>query len=275
MLPRMRTRSLCTFLLLAAIATLATACNRNQAGGETAVTLAGSTSVQPFAEHWAETYMGQNPGIKITVQGGGSTAGVKAALEGAADIGMCSRELKPDEAAKLKQIVVARDGLTIVVHPSNAVADLTVEQVRSIFAGRIKNWSEVGGADHKMTVVTRENGSGARGAFEELVMNKESIASSALVQDSQGAVRQMVSADAGALGYVSHGVVDASVKPLKIGGVAPTEATLTAGTYPLIRPFLFISKGEPAGAAKAFIDWILSPAGQALAVKEGLIAVQK
>lgn len=275
MMPRMRASGLGLVFVLGVVAHSSAACNRNKAGGEGAVTLAGSTSVQPFAEQWAEAFMDKNAGIKITVQGGGSTAGVKAALEGAADIGMCSRELKPEEAAKLKQIVVARDGLTIVVHPSNGVSDLTVDQVRAIFAGKVSNWSEVGGADKKLTVVTRENGSGARGAFEELVMNKEAIASSALVQDSQGAVRQMVSADASGIGYVSHGVVDASVKPLKIGGVAPTEETLTAGTYPLIRPFLFITKGEPAGAAKVFVDWILGPEGQALAVKEGLIPVKK
>jgi phosphate transport system substrate-binding protein len=239
-------------------------------GGQTTLTLAGSTSVQPFAEKWAEAYHAKHPNIDIHVQGGGSTAGVKAAETGAAQIGTCSRELKPEEAAVLHQTVVARDGQTIIVHPSNPVSDLKVDQVRSIYAAEIKNWKEVGGPDKKINVVTREQGSGSRGAFEELVMKGKTIASSALVQDSQGAVRQMVSTDPAAIGYVSHGVVDASVKGLKLNGVAPSEETIANGTYPVVRPFLFLTKGEPTGVAKDFIDWVLGPEGQAIARKEGL-----
>jgi phosphate transport system substrate-binding protein len=242
------------------------------AGGQTTLTLAGSTSVQPFAEKWAEAYHAKHPNLDIHVQGGGSTAGVKAAETGAAQIGTCSRELKPEEAAVLRQTVVARDAETIIVHPSNPVTDLTVDQVRGIYAGEIKNWKEVGGPDKKINVVTREQGSGARGAFEELVMKGKQIASSALVQDSQGAVRQMVSTDPAAVGYVSHGVVDAGVKGLKLNGVAPSEETVLAGKYPVVRPFLFLTKGQPSGAAKDFIDWVLGPEGQAIARKEGLIS---
>jgi phosphate transport system substrate-binding protein len=242
------------------------------AGAQTTLTLAGSTSIQPFAEKWAETYHSKHPNIDIHVQGGGSTAGVKAAETGAAQIGDCSRELKPEEAAVLHQTVVARDAETIIVHPSNPVSDLTVDQVRGIYAAEIKNWKEVGGPDKKINVVTREQGSGARGAFEELVMKGKTIASSALVQDSQGAVRQMVSTDPAAIGYVSHGVVDSSVKGLKLNGVAPGEDTVLSGKYPVVRPFLFLTKGEPTGAAKDFIDWVLGPEGQAIARKEGLIS---
>lgn len=235
-----------------------------------ALTIAGSTSVQPFAEQWAETYRAKNPELEIQVQGGGSTAGVQATITGAAQIGTCSRELSPSEAAQVKAIVVARDGLTMIVHPSNPVADLSLEQIRKIYAGEVASWTELGGPDRKITVVTRENGSGARGAFEELAMKGSRILASALVQDSQGAVRQMVSTDPAAIGYVSHGVIDASVKALKVGGVEPSEATVLAGQYPLVRPFHFLTRGEPEGAVKAFIDWVLGPEGQALVVKEGL-----
>jgi phosphate transport system substrate-binding protein len=235
------------------------------------LTLAGSTSVQPFAEKWAEAYRAKNPSVELHVQGGGSTAGVKAAETGTADIGMCSRELKPDEKGVVTPTIVARDGETIIVHPSMTVGDLTVEQVRGIYAGEITSWKEVGGPDLKITVVTRELGSGARGAFEEMVMGKDKkIVASALVQDSQGAVRQMVSTTPAAIGYVSHGVVDSSVKGLKIGGVDVNEETVKTGNYALVRPFLFLTKGAPAGKAKQFIDWVLGPEGQAIARKEGL-----
>ena len=244
-------------------------CSRPQ--GEGALTLAGSTSIQPFAEKWAEAYQAKKPGLHIQVQGGGSTAGIKAAETGTADIGMCSRELKPAEAGVVTPTVIARDGETIIVHPSLPVGDLTVEQVRRIYAGEVTNWKEVGGPDLKITVVTREIGSGARGAFEDMVMGKEKkIVSSALVQDSQGAVRQMVSTTPAAVGYVSHGVVDASVKGLKLNGVEPNEDTILSGKYPLVRPFLFLTKGAPAGKAKEFIDWVLGPDGQAIGRKEGL-----
>jgi len=247
-------------------------CGRSSKSG---LTMAGSTSVQPFAEKWAEAYRAKHPEIEMHVQGGGSTAGVQAADTGAAQIGMCSRELKPDEASKLKAIVVARDGIAVVVNPKNGASDLKLEQVQKIYAGEITTWKDVGGGDGKITVITREDGSGTRGAFEELVMHKSKIASSALVQDSTGAVRQMVSTDPTAIGYISLGLVDASVKALKIGGVEGTEANIDADKYPLVRPFLFVSKGEPAGAAKDFIEWITGPEGQALTRKEGLLPPKK
>jgi phosphate transport system substrate-binding protein len=262
----MRLRFVTVVMLLAAALA---GCGRKSSGG---LTIAGSTSIQPFAEKWAEEYQGKHSGKDIQVQGGGSTAGVQAALSGAAQIGMCSRELKAEEEGKLYVTVVARDGLTIVVHPSQRVSDVTVEQVRGIYTGKITNWKELGGEDRKITVVTRENGSGARGAFEEMAMHKETILASALVQDSQGAVRQMVSTDAGAIGYIAHGMVDGSVKALKLAGVEASVATVTSGAYPLVRPFLFLPKGPPAGEAKALIDWILGPEGQAVAVKEGLFS---
>jgi phosphate transport system substrate-binding protein len=254
---------------LAVVLAAAPGCKR-RSGGKGAITIAGSTSVQPFAEQWGESYHESHPDVEITVQGGGSTAGVKATLDGAADIGTCSRELKADEKDKVVATVVARDGETVIVNPGNPVSDLTVEQVRGIYAGEITSWKDVGGEDKKINVVTREAGSGARGAFEELAMAKKPIVASALVQNSQGAVRQMVSTDSSAIGYVSHGVVDKSVKPLKLNGVEPSMETVKAGTYPLVRPFLFLTKGPPAGQVKEFIDWVLGPEGQKLAAEEGL-----
>ncbi len=260
-----------TWMLTAALLAAAGGCKRSSE--KTSLTVAGSTSVQPFAERWAEEYMATHPDTEIHVQGGGSTAGVQATIAGTTDIGTCSRDLKPEEAAQVKRIVVARDGLTAIAHPSNAVTDLTADQLRGIFAGDIKDWSEVGGPAGRITVVTREIGSGARGAFEELAMKGKGIAASALVQDSQGAVRQMVSSDPAAIGYIAHGMIDASVKALKVDGVEASPETVAAGRYSLVRPFLFLTKGEPGGSAKAFIDWVLGPEGQEVAKKEGLFPV--
>jgi len=267
-------------VLALALALAAVGCKKKKDGGgegtgtgggpakQGSITLAGSTSVQPFAEKWAEEYKGGT----VDVQAGGSTAGIKAVKEGTAHIGMSSRELHEDEKAGLVATVVARDGIAVIVHPSNPVADLTVDQVKGIYAGKISNWKDVGGPDKGITVITREEGSGTRGAFEELVMGKDNpIANSAIVQGQTGGVRTMVTGDEAAVGYISIGQLTDKVKALKLGGVEATEANVAAGTYPVKRPFLFITKGEPAGAAKAFIDYVLSAEGQDLARKEGLV----
>jgi len=254
--------------VLTGLAVLAAACT----GGTTrGLTLAGSTSVQPFAERWAEAYRARHPGAPIQIQGGGSTAGIQAALSGAADIGMSSRVLTDDEATRAASIVVARDGLAIVVHPTNPITDLTLADVRAVYAAQTRTWDALGAPRAAITVITREEGSGTRASFEELVMSGGRIAARALVQDSTGAVRQMVAADPAAIGYLSLGLVDQSVKALSLAGVAPGEPAIDAGTYPLVRPFLFIVAGEPRSEARAFIDWIMGPEGRALTRQDGLI----
>lgn len=267
------------FVHLAAAAALLTApaCKRSASsaggGGGAAVTVAGSTSVQPFVEKWAESFAargGKAASAQINVQGGGSTAGVKAAQTGAAQIGTVSRELKSEEKG-LHEIVVARDGIAVIVNPQNPAGDLSLDQIRALFSGATKSWKDLGGADKPVTIITREEGSGTRGAFEELVMKKERIATSALVQDSTGAVRQMVHDDPSAIGYISLGQVTDQVKAVKLGGVDATEANVLAGKYPLVRPFLFVTKGAPEGGVKEFVDFVLSPEGQELVRKEGLI----
>ena len=242
--------------------------------GDTATTLtiAGSTSVQPFAEKLAETYMAAHPGLAINVQGGGSTAGVRAAETGAAQIGMSSRHLKEGEQA-LRQVTIALDGIAIIVNAANPVAGLTRAEVAAIFAGKTPRWNSVGGLDRPIHFVTREEGSGTRGAFEEMVMGKTEIAPRALVQDSNGAVREIVASDPDALGYISLGLVDRRVRALAVDGVLPTHETILAKNYAVVRPFLFLSREEPTGAARAFIDYVLGPEGQRLLSLEGLIPV--
>ncbi len=243
-------------------------CTRSSAAG---LTLAGSTSVQPFAEKWADAYRARRPGPPIQVQGGGSTAGVQAVLSGAADVGMSSRALGGVEAARAVSTVVARDGMAVIVNPANPIGGLALMDVRAIYAGDRRTWRPFGGPDTAINVVTREEGSGTRAAFEELVMGGRHIQASALVQDSTGSVRQMVAADPGAIGYVSMGLVDASVKPVALDGVAPSETAIDERRYPLVRPFLFVTRGAPSPEARAFIDWIVGPDGRELTRREGLL----
>ncbi len=246
-------------------------CGRN--ASQKGITVAGSTSVQPFADKWSEVYMEEHPGRVVNVQGGGSSAGIQAALSGAADIGTSSRELKPEEKV-LHEIVVARDGLAIIVHPSNLINNLSIEQVKQIFAGKIRNWEELGGQNKNIDVVTREEGSGTRGAFQELVMKKVRIFRGCIVEDSNGTVREIVSGDPYAIGYISLGLVSEKVKAMNLDGVKATDENIITKKYKLVRPFLFVTKDEPAGETKEFIDFVLSAEGQELIRKEGLIAAK-
>ena len=233
--------------------------------------------MQPFAELLAEDFARRYPGSSvINVQGGGSTAGIEAALTHTADIGMSSRHLKDNETnAGLTAVPIAHDAIAIVVHLRNPVSALTGEQVRGIFSGQIRNWRQVGGEDRPIVIVTREEGSGTRGAFEELLMKGQRISDLALRQDSNGAVRVIVSSDRAAIGYVSLGIIGSVVKPVALDGVSPTVEAALAGQYPLVRPFLFVLNGQPSAPAQRFIDFVLSPEAQAILAKEGLITVDK
>ena len=238
------------------------------------LTLAGSTSVQPFAELLAEAYMSQHPGQSINVQGGGSSAGIEAALSGVAQIGMSSRQLLPGEKALLKAVLIAQDALAVVVHPSNPVGDFTEEQVRGIFTGQLTDWSQVGGAPGAIHVIMREEGSGTRASFEDMLMDAQEPTVRAIVQDSNGSVRETVAQDPAAVGYISLGLVDDRVKAVSIEGMVPSVDNVLAGKYRLVRPFLFLFSGEPRGEAKAFLDFVLGP-GQAMLRHEGLIPARR
>jgi len=246
------------------------------AGGgkpESTVIVAGSTSVQPYAEMLAEEYSILYPEREVDVQGGGSSTGITAALSGTADIGMSSRELKGDEENTWNAII-AKDGLVVIVHPDNPIGDLTVEQVRGIYAGTFTTWSELGGtAEHKIHVIAREEGSGTRSAFESMVMDGVMITPTAIVQASNGSVRQLVGSDRNSIGFISLGLVDDTVKDLKLDGISASWENIMNNSYMLFRPFIFVANVEPSGPAKHFIDFVLSAEGQALLTREGLISI--
>ena len=248
--------------------TLSVGCSRSSAS----LILAGSTSVQPFAEVLAEEYMILHPGITIDVQGGGSAAGIMATQSGTTNIGMSSRVLAGNETS-LWSVEIARDGIAIIINPDNPIINLTLTQVRDIYSGEITDWSQIGGEKSAIHVFTREDGSGTRSSFESLVMGKTEIMARAMVQDSNGAIRQLVGDDPYAIGFISLGLVDKTVKAVELDGVIPSREHVIDGTYNLSRPFLFLSLKEPTGLAKDFIDFTLSDKGKQILNDQGLITV--
>ena len=245
-------------------------------GGGELVSVGGSTTVQPLSERLASEFM-ERYDVKVDVMGGGSTAGVKGVIKGTLDIGGISRELKDEErkaCPELKDIPIACDAIAIIVNPQNPVDDLTLEQVKLIFAGEIKNWRDVGGPEGKIIPVSREEGSGTRATFVKRVMKDRKITKEAEFFDSNAAVREKVSSTPLAIGYISLGYVDKSVKAVKINGVPCTPDTARKKEYPITRMLYYVVKGEPRGIVKKFIDFVLSEEGQRIAQEEGYIRVR-
>ncbi len=243
----------------------------NKNGKKKTVTVAGSTSVMPFTEKLAEHFMVDRPGFVVDVQGGGSTAGIQACMNRTVNIGMSSRPLKEGELV-LKETVICYDGISVVVHPDNPTKGLSLQQAADIFAGVITNWSQLGWVNRKIDAITREEGSGTRGSFEELVMKGREIDDGIMVQDSNGSVKEIVATDPYALGYISMGLVDARVKALAVDGIMPSVKTVKAKRYKIVRPFLYLTNGEPAPYVKSFMNYVLRD-GQLILTKEGLIGV--
>lgn len=251
-----------------------------ESGGK--IVLVGSTSVDPLAQKLAESYKASNPGVEIEIQAVGSSAGIKAAIDGSATIGMSSRELKEEEISEgVTPHVICKDGIAVVVNPANPVQNLTKEQVQKIFLGEIKNWKEVGGNDEEILVVSRESGSGTRGAFEEILkIEKEvegkkvsGLVENALQAEGTGAVKANVASKANSIGYVSLGYIDDTIKTLQVESVDATAENIVSGTYPVARPFVLVTKGEVSPVDQAFLDFVMSSEGQAEVEKDGYIKV--
>jgi phosphate transport system substrate-binding protein len=237
------------------------------------ITEAGSTTVQPLAEKFADEFHTMHPGITVTIQGGGSSVGIKSASDGTVDIGAASRELTADDPTLIKHLL-AKDGIAIIVNPSNQLSDITRQQIIDVFSGKITNWKDLGGIDKAITVVAREEGSGTRGAFQEMVLGKELITNTAILQSSNGAIRTTVAGDPNAIGFLSLGYVNTSVKALSINGVPCTTTTALDGTYPIVRPLYFLTKTQPTGLVKIFLDYCTGPDGQKIVGEEGYIPVK-
>ncbi len=229
--------------------------------------IAGSTTVLPIAEECARIFMEKHPGSRVDVAGGGSSHGIKSVADGTVDIGDASRDIKDSEREAYPELVphaVAKDGVAPVVHPSNRINALTMEELQQIYTGEITNWKDLGGSDAEIVVVSREEGSGTRDCFESKVTKPlgEEITQHAIIQDSNGKVRATVAGNEHSIGFLSLGYVNHEVKALTLNGVEPTVETVLSGEYAISRTLWMITKGEPDHAEEAFLDFVISEEGQ-------------
>ena len=246
------------------------------------IVIKGSTTVLPVAQVTMEAFMKANPGVNISLSGGGSGEGVKALIDKTADIANSSREMKKEEialakrkGANPKEIPVAIDAIVPVVNPRNKVSNLTVDQLSQIFQGKITNWKEVGGEDLQIVVISRDTSSGTYEAWSELVMKKAKVSPRAQLQASSGAIVQAISKNRYAIGYIGLGYVDESTKPLMVNGVTATEKTALDKSFPVSRFLYMYTDGEPKGNVAKYIAFVLSPEGQKLVAKEGFVSLPK
>lgn len=257
---------------------------------EDKIVMDGSTTVGPIAKAFAEYYMSMNKEVNVVVSESGSGNGAKGIINGTCDIGNMSRFMKENEFKAAAEAgvmpvahVVAMDGLPILVHPSNPVKELTVEQVRDIYMGKITNWKKLGGPDKEIVVVSRDTNSGTYETFHNLVMThkvdgekvKEKIMGGAEYVGSNGAVRQRVQSTPAAIGYAGLGFVDQTVKALTINGVNPDARTVASGKYAIARPLFMFTNGYPklGSHVHAFVTIHLSEKGQEMIEDIGFVPV--
>lgn len=238
------------------------------------ITLAGSTSMEKVAKALQEGFMTVNPNVTVSVQFNGSSAGIEQMLNGTVQIGNASRNLKDSEKTSgAVENIIAIDGIAVIVDKNNKVTDITTEELIKIYTGEIKNWSELGGDDTPIIVIGREDGSGTRGAFEEL-LEIEGKCAYAQELDQTGTVLATVAATEGAIGYVSLDVINDTVSVMAIDGVVASEENIASGDYTLSRPFVMATKGEiseQSELVQAFFEYIESEEGQAIIKQVGLI----
>lgn len=261
---------------LAACGSSDTSSENSSGGSNYTLTISGSTSVGPLAEKLAAKYEEKN-NINIEINQIGSSAGITNATSGVSEIGMSSRDLKEEEKATgLKEHIIAYDGIVVITHPTNKVKNLSMEEVKKIFTGEITNWKELGGEDMEIVVVSREDGSGSRDAFQEIVgYSSGELIKNAIVASGNGNIKTTVATNKHAVGFVSFEYIDESVATLNINGVQPTADNVLQQKYSLSRPFLFVNKQETLSEeGQKFIDYILSPEGQKIASDAGVIPLK-
>ena len=271
---------------------LVSGCGR-RSGQTNSLQIKGSDTMVNLGQAWAEEYMKQHPDTSVAVTGGGSGTGITALLNNTCDIAEVSREMKDNEIKLAEKnnfepnkIIVALDGLAVIVNPANKISELTIDQLADVFTGKIKNWKELGGRDAKIVLLSREVNSGTHVYFKEHVLRKgkadgkEEFAAEALLLSSSQAIADEVSQNQDAIGYYGMGYITAKEKAIKVKkdknspGVPPTTENVIDGAYPISRPLLMYTKGEPKGLVKAFIDYVLSPAGQEIVKKLDFVPIK-
>ena len=241
------------------------------------ITISGSTSVGPVMEVISEKFKEKNEGVSIELQQIGSSAGIKNTIEGTSQIGMSSRDLKDEETnAGLKETEIALDGISIITNKSNEVKDLSLEQIKDIYTGKITNWKEVGGKDNPIVVLSREDGSGTRDGFQEKVgFESEELVKDAQISDGSGNIKSSVEGNENAIGYISYGYVDDAVNLLTVDGVKLTPENVKSNKYPISRPFILVNlEDKISEAGTKLIDFILSDEGQSIMESKGFISIK-
>ena len=239
------------------------------------IVVKGSTTVLPIAQKVAEAYMKENPDTSISISGGGSGNGIKAIIDSTTDVADSSRFIKDKEVALAVKngvypvpFAVAYDCIVPIVHPSNTVTNLTLDQLKAIYKGEIKNWKEVGGPNLQIVVVSRDTSSGTYEVWEEKVMKKERVYPGALLQASNGAVAQAVAKNKNAVGYIGLGYVNDTVKALTANSVKGSAETTLNGTFPISRPLYMFTNNWPKDDIAKFINYVMHPEKGQKMVKE-------
>lgn len=282
-------RKICLLLIVLVLSTQAFA-----ASSGNMIQVKGSDTMVNLSQAWAEKFMEENPGDFVAVTGGGSGTGISCLISGMCDVTMSSRDIKTKEIniAKAKninpyEIKVGFDGLAVVVNPKNPVSKLTLAQLADIFTGKIVNWKEVGGEDKKIVILSREVNSGTHVYFKEYVLrnndpgSKEEFAPSALMLPSSQAIADEVAANSGTIGYYGMGYISPRQKAILVAKdanseyIAPTMDNVISGNYPILRPLLLYTNGEPGGMVKKFVDFTLSKEGQAIVVDTDFVPIKK
>lgn len=249
--------------------------------------LKGSDTVLPIGQKEAESYLKKNKNANISVTGGGSGVGIAALMDGSTDIAMASRKIKFDEKLKLQEAgkvviekIIAYDALAVIVNPKNNVDQLSRQQLEEIFTGKITNWKQVGGADLKIVVYSRESSSGTYEFFKESILKNKNYMSSILSMPATGAIIQSISQTPGAIGYVGLAYLNTNVKALKVSYdgkkfVTPTYENAKNETYPVIRPLYFYYTKNKENIVKDFVAYVVSAEGQRIVKNVGYIDVAK
>ena len=248
-----------------------------------AISVSGSDTMVNLAQAWAEEFGTANPGVMVSVKGGGSGNGIAALLNKTVDFANASRDIKPEEIEQGKTggvdavtTVVAKDGVVVIVNAANKVTDISKDDLGKVYRGEITNWKDVGGADAPIVLLSRDSSSGTYGFMQDEVIGKEGkFAKSTRNLQSTQAIVDEVSKNANGIGYIGLGYENATIKPVNVDGKTASVETVLDGSYPLSRPLNMITDGQPSGVFKAYIDWILSADGQKIVADQGFVPLTK
>lgn len=274
---------LCTALLISMVGGVVAGCGNSEGKTEgnssepITISISGSTSVGPLMEKIAEKYESVNSNVSIEINQVGSSAGIKDAINGVSELGMSSRELKAEEESKVKSNVIAYDGIAIITNKNNTIKNISLDQIKGIYTGQITNWNQIdGGKDAPIVVVSREEGSGTRDAFQEIVGYKsEELKADAMISNGNGGVKESVASNENAVGFVSFEYLDDKVNIVNVENVEPKADLVKSGEYKISRPFLLVNKdGSLSEDGQKLIDFILSDEGQTIVKENKLIPIK-